>query len=459
MKGIKSKAILIFISVCLSGLLSANSARGGAWEQLQGISGGGPVNIPPVGDPQCVSGCEDTSSGGSGSSGGGNWINNWQERERQKDEQRKAEAYNLNEQGNKAYNQKNWTAAIELYKKALRKSPDDKVIRQNLKNAEAEVAKIEQEKKREDELRREQAEYRKEAEKLTALMPVVRSMPQSDPGLSGHARSKVPLPGFSAAQWKDYLEAQDLVNSLYAKLNREGALSDADSKAFYSALNRRNELWANAVDRRLASAERDRLRLPLPVIVNKSLMDLAILMVNLQPGSAGNTPKPKAGQTAGSPDRRIMSNSDKNSSQADAITNTFVADFFSDKITKISEIEVGKSIENVHGEKMKDRYENLLGLGRVAVKALEGGRPEAGAETADLIISKIPEPFVSARAEHAVEGGRMYSNVAYRALNRFMEDAMKVTGSRFNSEGFWTRFNESLTEAQKGIKKWIQFGE
>ena len=110
------------------------------------------------------------------------------------------------------------------------------------------------------------------------------------------------------------------------------------------------------------------------------------------------------------------------------------------------------------GDKMKNRYEGLLGLGKVAVKAKKEGIAGAAAETADFIISKMPEPS-TARAEHAVEGGRKYSNVAYHSLNRFMTDAMSMTGSSFDTEAFWKRVNQDLTESQKGVKKWIQFGE
>lgn len=397
-----------------------------------------------------------TGGGGGGEGGGGglfNLIDRWQERAEAAAAKRRAEGYKQNQQGVEEYKRGNYAEALRLFRQAHDNNPDDKVISQNIKNAEAEVAKIEQEKKRQEELRGEQADYSKRMKKLAALMPVTKNLPQSASGqTTGLARVKVPLPGFSTVQWKDYLDAQNVVDRLYAKLNREGALSDADSKEFYAALRRRNELWTLATEQPLTSEERDRLRLSLPVVVNKAIMDLTLIMQGIQPNSQNNVSKPETARPVISPDRR-------KDSEADAITNAFVADFFTDKITKLSENEVGSTIENVHGEKMKNRYENLIGVGKVAVKAIKGGRSEAGAETADLIISKIPNQTVSARAEHAVEGGRMYSNVACRTLNRFMVDAMNATGNSFDTEAFWKRFNEDRTESQKGVKKWIQFCE
>jgi hypothetical protein len=451
----KWKAFLIFVSSCFSCLLISGSAAVRGYDIPEP---GAPECVPVPGISDCGTGGQDYPQGNGGNGGGGgifNLIDRWQEkaeeRRRAEEQQRKQEAYNLNEQGNRAFEKRDWATAVDFYEKALKKSPNDKVIQQNFKNAEIE-------KKRQEELRGEQADYSKRMKKLAALMPVSKPLSFAEPGqVSGSARATVPLPGFSSEQWKEYMDAQEVVVSLYTKLNREGVLSDADAKTFYAALNRRNELWAVNTAQPHTVAERDNLRLSLPVVVNKAIMDLTLIMQGIQPNSQNNTSTPTTLPVI-SPDRRKGSAADSGSSEADAITNAFVAEFFTDKITELSENEVGSTIEQVHGDKMKNRYEGLLGLGKVAVKAKEGGVAGAAAEIADLIISKMPEPL-TARAEHAVEGGRKYSNVAYHALNRFMVDAMKLTGSGFDTEAFWKRVEQDLTESQKGVKKWIQFGE
>ena len=64
---------------------------------------------------------------------GDSWI---QQRREAEQEQRLENARQLNLKGIEQYNKRDWRTAIEYFKKALRFSPDDQVIRQNLKNAE-----------------------------------------------------------------------------------------------------------------------------------------------------------------------------------------------------------------------------------------------------------------------------------------------------------------------------------
>ncbi len=62
------------------------------------------------------------------------------EQERQREINRKAEAFKLNEKGNQAYGIGNWKEAIDYYQKALKKSPYDPVIRKNLTSAKNALA-------------------------------------------------------------------------------------------------------------------------------------------------------------------------------------------------------------------------------------------------------------------------------------------------------------------------------
>lgn len=437
-------------------------ASASAYGQLRDMTGGGWGNIPPVSGPECVSGCGGSSGSGgsayspdtdqgSGSRGIWGWIERWQEeqqekqqqelqRQQQVERQNKQEAFTLNEQGNRAWEKKDWATAVDLYKKALAKSPNDKVIQQNLRNAE-------QEKSRQDEFRRAQSEYRQRMQNLVALMPVAK--PLTD---TRQAAAKVPQPGFTQAQWQEYLAAQETVARLYAKLNRDGVLSDTDAATFYAALRKRNELYEKATEQPRSTEEREQIRLFLPQMVNKAL--LSSVMQMFQPDSKQN----EAEQKAKAEDRRGAESKKEEVPKSDAITTAFVAEFFSDKITDIMEEETGDAIENARGELYKSRYEHLIDIGHVLIKGKEGGLPAAGAETADLVISKIPEPL-GPHAEFAVEGGRMYSKVASEALNRFMTDAMKATGATFDREAFWSEFNKDLTKKQKGVKEWVSFGE
>ncbi len=54
-----------------------------------------------------------------------------------REEQRRQEAFALNEKGHVAYRARNWKAAVDCYRKAHRLNPADAVIRRNLRDAES----------------------------------------------------------------------------------------------------------------------------------------------------------------------------------------------------------------------------------------------------------------------------------------------------------------------------------
>jgi hypothetical protein len=91
---------------------------------------------PPVGPPHCVSGCQSGSdsrpvyhprprSSGNGSS------------DSSPERRRLDRAYDLNQRGNQAYQNGDWNTAVNLYTEALKLSPNDRVIRENLENAKS----------------------------------------------------------------------------------------------------------------------------------------------------------------------------------------------------------------------------------------------------------------------------------------------------------------------------------
>lgn len=438
----------IMMKIGIVGIIHyASLAHAGAYQQLLDMTGGSGY-IPPVSGPECVSGCGNSDSGYDDGGDRTSWIEaireQREEAERQAEQERianekkrKQEAFNLNESGNRAYEKQQWTTAIDFYEKALEKSPYDTVIKSNLDGAKREL-------QWEKERQIQRTEYRNTMGKLSALMP--KSKPKSIE--NDKKKNIVPMPGFSMEQWKEYLEAKELVNILYAKLNRDGKLSDEDAQKFYEALNRRNTLWTQATEQPMEDVQREKLKLYLPTVVHKSLLNIDSLLN--KPDSAGTSDQ--------NGDRHPDPRKEHGPTYPDPIMTVFESNFFADKGAEYIEYEVGETIESVHGDAMKSRYENLLGIGHIAIEAKENGTAGALAETTDFIISKIPEPL-SLHAGFAVEGGRMYSNVTYHAMNRFMKDAMKATGREFDPEAFWKEFDEELTTSQKGVKQWIGFGE
>ena len=109
----KRKILKVFlVCTCYAVLFYSNTAFGIDWEQWR---------IP--------NGEQDSSSGGERPAP-----------RREREDTRKREAFKLNEKGNQAYKAAKWQEAIYYYEKALRKSPHDRVIRQNLTNAQITLA-------------------------------------------------------------------------------------------------------------------------------------------------------------------------------------------------------------------------------------------------------------------------------------------------------------------------------
>ena len=124
------------------------------------------AQIPEPGPPQCVQYCDRHGSntrdndGESGHGGGGFWQRS-HERAQAAAAQRRAEGLKQNDLGNAAYQRRDWAEALRLYRLALR-NLDDPVIRQNVKNAEAQLNYAEEQERREAQERRRQEEAARE---------------------------------------------------------------------------------------------------------------------------------------------------------------------------------------------------------------------------------------------------------------------------------------------------------
>ena len=86
--------------------------------------------------------------------------------------------------------------------------------------------------------------------------------------------------------------------------------------------------------------------------------------------------------------------------------------------------------------------------------ASEGGISSGLSSAVDFVVGKIPFP----QATLAVEGGRIYSNVAFQATNQFMTDAMTAAGGTFDAEAFWNDLEKNLTVGQRAVMEFISYG-
>jgi len=121
-----------------------------------------------------------------------------------------------------------------------------------------------------------------------------------------------------------------------------------------------------------------------------------------------------------------------------------------EKLQTLAEQMGGEVAENVV-EGGQEIFENSLGFAKVTAAIQKGDVPAAGKEVLDFMVGKIGSP----QAGFAVEGGRMYSNVAFKAMDNFMKKAMGAVGQDFNSQEFWQKVRSEMNVGQKTVLEFI----
>jgi hypothetical protein len=113
------------------------------------------------------------------------------------------------------------------------------------------------------------------------------------------------------------------------------------------------------------------------------------------------------------------------------------------------------------GEKVADSiledspFGNLLAVAKIPVAYKLEGQASARAATADFLVGLFPIP----QASFAVTGGRIYANVAYQALNKFMTDSMAAVGVDFDKEKFWSDLKNQSTTGTQALMEWLNVGK
>ena len=286
---------------------------------------------------------------------------------------RKQNACNLNKQGNQAYHSKDWKRAIDYYQNALRNSPNDRVIKQNLLNARnALTAQERKEKLAAEQARKEQlaAEHRARMEEQKNKM---RKMYKQFEAVT----SRVSRPDSTGYDSNNAVREQ---NALFAKIMNTKTISPEEKRKY---------------------------RLALPVTAKKTASELY---------------------------------------QDSKVLITTHSDFFRKNLNDVN-IAVNPNANDRKG---------LINISfKKTVKAAERDNGQRISKVIDFVVGKISLP----RASFAVDGGRIYSNVAYNAMDKFMEDSMQAAGGRHDSKKFWNDFYDSLSTGQKAVLNWIKFGK
>lgn len=138
----------------------------------------------------------------------------------------------------------------------------------------------------------------------------------------------------------------------------------------------------------------------------------------------------------------------KDNTAQDKNTVDFIQLYNVDKMQQLGEYRLVEAYENVG---LGNTCENMLGALKISAAIAKKDISLAGKETLDFIIGRLAPP----QAAFAVEGGRIYSTVAFKALDDFMVKAMGATGKTFETKEFWKDLRNEMNVAKKVVMEFI----
>jgi hypothetical protein len=246
--------------------------------------------------------------------------------------------------------------------------------------------------------------------------------------------------GLSAQEWRQAGEAQWQIDALDGKW----PLSNEEIARLEQAESQRNALWKKAVSiPGLTAEERERLRLefhvrglragePAPPVVTPDAIE-----------QWEKAPPP--------PPFKEPATSAPVPTPVNPVTAMVLKHFLVNQPTAGAEY-IG---EKIAGDILEDApFGNILALAKIPVAYKQGGEASARAATADFLVGLFPIP----QATFAVEGGRVYANVANQALNKFMTDAMASVGVDFDKEKFWSDLKNQSSVGTQALMEWLNVG-
>ncbi|HEX2950732.1 MAG TPA: zinc ribbon domain-containing protein [Armatimonadota bacterium] len=292
--------------------------------------------------------------------------------------------------------------------------------------------------------RRQQAEYAREKQALLEAFKLPDDTANALPATpeyadTANAFTAPVLPthflqasGLSEAEWARARSCQAEIDALTSK----GSINKKDSARLANLLTERNTLWAKATSAPgLTTEEREQLQLnlsTLPLCENGAMPSVTTAMLQDKHADAGKT--------------------------AASFTENPIA------LTLVRQLTVDSTIAQVEqsgetwagnwlGDAAGERFGTVLGLTKVAVTAPDD--PAEGLSgLGDVLVGLIPIP----QASGTLSAGRLYGNLTYQAMNNFMTQSMKVTGSTVDTDAFWKELDDELSVNMRAYRKWIGFG-
>jgi len=231
-----------------------------------------------------------------------------------------------------------------------------------------------------------------------------------------------PDTGLSATQWRRARQYQSLIETLYQSTEHE----PEDDAILAQLESGRNALWAKAVGViDLPADAREALTLSLPVTSAQGLV-------------------PEITQW----DIRGMEATAK-------VMKEISAKMVVPKLLDcVKELDIYSVPELEAVDNAAKTYGKFQTITKIAMLVAKGETSTAIADSVDFIVGALPLPSAST----AVNGGRLYSNVAFQATDRFMSDAMKATGATFDSKAFWNDFKNDLNVGQRAVMEFVHYG-
>jgi hypothetical protein len=367
--------------------------------------------------------------------------------ERRAENERRAheESVRVNNQGNAAYNNRNWESAVSLYRRALRYNPSDAVIRQNLQMAKQKLAdqkKTEKlgeffEKKSKENAKKEE-EQRQAFEKKKQPMIKIIQTANSTPAKTDQSTVKSPaaqnkssfgegtapagtqrIGGLTQQEWSDARACQkeiDLINKVWP-------VPGKDLKRLDSLEMRRDNLWKRAISvSGLSAADREKLRLKLytddiyarspsiPVLSSEQIKEWKL---------------PEGQKTSLKDEDNTTVSSKPDETKNNTVLKTMLSDMASDKATEMIEEAAADYSKNAFGKKVGPMFGDALGVTKIIYSTSSEGAAAGFGESLEFAISKVKAP----RAKLALEGGKIYLDYSQNAFDKFKEEINKFNAA------------------------------
>lgn len=275
---------------------------------------------------------------------------------------------------------------------------------------------------------RREAEYRKDREKRIQAekawpkgLPRKRTYTQYNPK---RKNSLIAVP--EKVNPGEEAKALQEVTLKIKGLRLKSKLSYDEKQALQKLENKARELWFKAIKHPDGGQDRYRLVMPLAVQNFSAYKEPSVLNTNTL---------------------QVLRNYKDKDGKSAAVIDP-IARFYQEKTGQLIELKAEELVEKLSDS--NNSFAEVLAVGKISLQLADKNYHAAAGETVNYLIGKIPYP----QAQLAAEGGKIYANVSFRALNNFMNKAMAATGASFDQKKFWDELKAEMSFSQKTFLKW-----